>query len=238
MIKGVTDLLNDLEASHKIIKGLYQKVSKSNKEEKRLSHENVLLREKVNLLMHKLFGKSSEKHIVNDSEPEMQSLFSIDDLDISETDADTEDEHTIKEHKSKKKGRKPLPDFLPRLEVIHDIPESEKQCGCGVQLSRIGEEVSEKLEIIPAVFWVSRHIRLKYACKSCEGLETKNQTVKTAPPVPQFLPKSYASSSLLSTILINKYCDSLPLYRQEKIFARAGIELGRGMEQMGNTGCR
>ena len=228
MITGITDLPKDLEASHKIIKNLYQKVSKSSQEEKRLSHENELLREKVKLLIHKLFGQKSEKHIANDSEPDMQSLFSIEDVDLKEADSDIEDEHTIKEHKSKKKGRKPLPGYLPRLEVVHDIPESEKQCGCGVQLSRIGEDVFEKLEIIPAVFWVSRHIRLKYACKSCEGLENDGQAVKTASPVPQFIPKSYASSSLLANILINKYCDSLPLYRQEKIFARAGIDLGRG----------
>ena len=159
MIKGVTSLPNDLETSHEIITDLYQKVSKSNKEEKRLSDENELLRERVNLLMHKLFGISSEKSIINDSEPEMQSLFSTDDLDIREAGPDTEDEEiTIKEHQSKKKGRKPLPDFLPRTKIIHDIAESEKQCGCGAQLSCIGEDVFEKLEIIPAVFWVKTQL--------------------------------------------------------------------------------
>jgi len=234
MIKGITDFPEDLELSHKMITDLYKKVasfedkiSESNKEEKRLSQENKLLRERVNLLMHKLFGKSSEKHSSDSSEPEMRSLFSIED-ELSETEQNTEEEVVVKGYTKKKSSRKPLPDFLSRKDVIHDISESEKQCGCGSKLSKIGEDVFEKLEIIPAVFWVSRHIRLKYACKNCEGTETNGKTVKIAEPVPQIIPKSYASSSLLANLLVNKYCDSLPLYRQEQIYSRAGIDLGRG----------
>ena len=124
MIKGVTDLPQDLELSHKMITDLYQKMacfedkisdieikfSESNKEEKRLSLENKLLRERVNLLMHKLFGKSSEKHSSGDLEPEMRSLFSVDDLEISETDQNTEsEEFVVKGYTKKKSSRKPLP---------------------------------------------------------------------------------------------------------------------------------
>ena len=60
---------------------------------------------------------------------------------------------------------------LPRVEIVHDLPESEKTCPCGAVLVRIGEEVSEKLDIVPAKIQVIRHIRPKYACRACEGVE-------------------------------------------------------------------
>jgi hypothetical protein len=71
----------------------------------------------------------------------------------------------IKGHARKKRGRKPLPEKLPRIDILHDIPDEEKQCACGAQLSRIGEDTCEKLDYIPAKVQVLRHIRYKYACK-------------------------------------------------------------------------
>jgi len=68
-------------------------------------------------------------------------------------------------------ARKPLTDQLPRIEVVHDLPEDQKVCACGTCLKRIGEEVSEKLDYVPAVMQVERHIRPKYACPSCDGEE-------------------------------------------------------------------
>ena len=67
------------------------------------------------------------------------------------------------------------------MEIIHDLPESEKACPCGAELVRIGEEVSEKLDIVPAKIQVIRHIRPKYACRICEGVEDDGPTVKNAP---------------------------------------------------------
>jgi transposase len=130
-------------------------------------------------------------------------------------------------HKRKKPGRKPLPEALPRVEVIHDLPEDEKVCACGSPLSKIGEEVSEKLDYIPAKLQVIRHIRYKYACKSCEGVETEAGAVKTAPPPAQIIPKGIATPGLLAYILVSKFCDALPFYRQTKIFHRLGIEIPR-----------
>lgn len=120
-----------------------------------------------------------------------------------------------------------MPENLPRVEVIHDLDEDEKVCACGADLSRIGEEVSEKLDIVPAKIQVIRHIRYKYACKNCEGVEDEGPTVKTAPPPAQIIPKGLATAGLVAHIAVAKYADALPLYRQEKIFARHGIELTR-----------
>jgi transposase len=66
-----------------------------------------------------------------------------------------------------------LPAELPRVDVIHDLPEEEKKCDCGAPLSCIGQDVSEKLDYVPARLRVIRHIRYKYACKSCEGVESE-----------------------------------------------------------------
>ena len=133
----------------------------------------------------------------------------------------------VPEHTRRKPKRKPLPEDLPRVEVVHDLDEEEKVCACGANLSRIGEEVSEKLDIVPAKIQVIRHIRYKYACKSCEGVESEGPTVKIAPPPPELIPKGLATAGLVAHIAVAKYADALPLYRQEKIFARHGIELTR-----------
>lgn len=129
----------------------------------------------------------------------------------------------IPEHARKARGhRTALSADLPRVEIIYDLPESAKVCARdGATLTRIGEETSEQLDYVPATVRVLKHIRLKYGCPCCE------QTVKTAEKPAQLLPKSNASPSLLAHIVTAKYVDGLPLYRQEKQFARLGVNLPR-----------
>jgi transposase len=124
-------------------------------------------------------------------------------------------------------GVRPLPEDLPRIEVVHDIPDAEKRCACGAQLSRIGEETCEKLDYIPAKMQVLRHIRPKYACKACEGVEDDGSTVKIVPPPEQLIPKSIATEGLLAHTAVSKFADALPLYRQQKIFNGLGVDLSR-----------
>ena len=147
--------------------------------------------------------------------------------DITEDVPAKEEEIAIAGHTRKKGGRKPLPEDLPRVEVVHDIPEEEKTCACGCKMSRIGEDVSEKLDIIPAKIQVIRHIRYKYACKQCEGVESEEGAVKTAPLPPQLIPQSISTPGLLAHILTAKFADALPFYRQEKQFSRIGVDLPR-----------
>lgn len=132
-----------------------------------------------------------------------------------------EEEIAIASYTRKKTGRKPLPADLPREKIIHDLPETEKICACGCALQRIGEDVSEKLEFIPAQVKVIQHIRCKYACRTCEG------AVKMAALPSQPIPKSIASPGLLSHVLVSKYADHLPLYRQEQLLQRMGIDIPR-----------
>ncbi len=183
-----------------------------------------LLREQVAHLYNKLFGPKSEKDRYQGESPQL-ALF-----DMPEPDPDSEEEEEVVEvptHTRKKKGRKPLPANLPRVEVLHDIDQEEKICPCGADLTRIGEEVSEKLDIIPAVIQVIRHIRPKYSCKQCEGVEDAGPTVKMAPVPPQLIPKAIASGGLMAHILTAKFADALPFYRQENQFVRLGTEVHR-----------
>jgi transposase len=142
-------------------------------------------------------------------------------------DTGTAEKVVIAQPSRKKRGRKPLPEDLRRVEIIHDLSDDEKICDCGSHLSRIGEETCEKLDIIPAKVRVIGHIRCKYACKSCEGVDSEGPTVKIAAAPVQLIAKSIATAGLLAHLLVSKFEDALPFYRQEKILARMGIELGR-----------
>jgi len=114
--------------------------------------------------------------------------------------------------------RQVLPAHLPRREVRHE-PQTTV-CGCGCALKRIGEDVAEKLDYTPGVFTVERHIRGKWVCTQCQRL--------TQAPVPaHIIDKGLPTTGLLAQVLVAKYSDHLPLYRQEAIFGRAGLALSR-----------
>src|ERR1700735_5083545 len=111
-----------------------------------------------------------------------------------------------------------LPANLPRREVRHE-PDN-LQCSCGCALERIGEDISEKLDYLPGVFQVERHVRGKWVCRQCEKLIQ-------APVPPQVIDKGIPTAALLAHILVAKYADHQPLYRLEGIFERSGVALAR-----------
>ncbi len=114
--------------------------------------------------------------------------------------------------------RQPLPVNLPRKEIRHEPDSTTCQCGC--QMKRIGEDVAEKLDYVPGVFSVERHVRGKWACSQCE-------TIVQAPVDAHIIDKGIPTTGLLAQVLVAKYADHLPLYRQESIFGRAGVALAR-----------
>lgn len=178
------------------------------------------LQEQLNLLIAKRFGRSSER-----SDPRQLGLFNEAEAPESfedEADEIDTDSTPAPVHSRKKPGRKPLPEYIERVEVLHDLPEAEKVCPHdGHALERIGEEISEQLDVVPARVQVLRHVRPKYACPCCR------QGVQTAKLPPQPIPKSIASPRLLAHLCTAKYVDALPLHRQENILRRAGVELPR-----------
>src|SRR5271166_6327931 len=118
-------------------------------------------------------------------------------------------------------GRQPIPDDVPRTEVLHDVPQEERTCGCGRDKARIGEDVTEQLEYEPGKVFVFRHIYPKYACSCCKDGVTSAPTV--AGPIERGLP----GPGLLAYILVNKFSDHLPLYRQQDDLSRHGILIAR-----------
>jgi transposase len=121
-------------------------------------------------------------------------------------------------------GRARLPEALPRVDVVHDVPKEEQICGdCGKPLVVIGQAVSEQVEYQPACLHVKRDVRLKYACgeAKCRG------TVKLAELPPKPVPKGKAAEGMMAFVMTNKYAHHLPWYRQEEILANLGLPVTR-----------
>lgn len=114
--------------------------------------------------------------------------------------------------------RAPLPANLPRREIRHE-PDTTT-CGCGCAMKRIGEDIAEKLDYTPGVFTVERHVRGKWACAACG-------TLRQAPVPAHVIDKGIPTAGLLAQVLVSKYTDHAPLYRQEQMFARSGVAIAR-----------
>ena len=123
--------------------------------------------------------------------------------------------------------RQALPASLPRIDRHHEIEQTH--CACGQALKRIGEEVSEQLDCVPAQFFVLRHIRGKYACACC-------QTIQAAPMPAQMIDKGIPAPGLLAQVVVAKHDDHLPLYRQTEIYARSGVHIARSSMARGHVG--
>jgi transposase len=188
--------------------------------------EISVLKEENQLLKQKLFGRRAEK--LTEAERRQLYLFNEAEAVTAAAPEEPQAEIAVPAHtRRNKRGRKPLPVHLPRMEVVHDVAEEAKQCGCGATKSRIGEETSERLDIVPAQIQVIRDIRPKYACRVCEGVEDAGPTVVIAPVPNHLIPKSIATAGLLGYVLTAKFADALPFYRQSKQFERLGVELSR-----------
>jgi len=206
----------------------YQQLETRNKElEKRIidyRNKYLEIKEQYDLLVYKRFARSAEQ-LLGDVE---QQLLFAEEAEANEEKPEEEELQTVRSFKRKKAGRKPLSASLRRKEKIIDIPESEKTCACGAELTRIGEETSEKLIIIPPQIYVEKTVRPKYACRNCEGTEDEDKpAVRIAPVEPAIIPKSITSPSLLSTIITQKFEMHLPYYRQEKQLERIGAVISR-----------
>ncbi|WP_370692695.1 IS66 family transposase [Pseudomonas sp.] len=179
------------------------------------------LREQNALLIQRLFGRKSEQ-TTDPVSPQLEFFNEAESLAeaVPETPVAEVEEEVVAPAKRRGK-RKPLPAELPRVEVIHELPEHELTCACGCRKQAIGEETSEQLEIIPMRVQVIRHIRKTYACKGCEAAPVR------ADKPAQLIEKSPASPSVLAMLLTTKYADGIPLYRFEKMLSRHGIDIPR-----------
>lgn len=187
-----------------------------NEELASLRAENEALSAQLSALRRLQFGRHTEKLT-----PGQLSLFKGDhEANIAELEQQLETRTgTQEEQPQRKKGRKPLPAHLPREQHVLDL--AHQVCDCGHDLHRIGEERSETLDYVPASFVVRETVRIKYACRGCEKVhvaELPKRPIRKGRPEP----------GLIAQVLIAKYCDHLPLYRQSQIYRREGVSLTRG----------
>lgn len=186
-----------------------------------VERENAALRQKLDLLCHKLFGKKSEG--VSPDQLRLAFAQLAEELKPRDepTEMDTGERPGRQHRRPTPTGRRPLPASLPRQRVEVDVAETDKICRCGTAKTRIGEAVSEKLDYVPASVRVIETVRPKYACPRC------HDAVVIAPLPAQAVERSLATENLLAHVVVSKYGDHLPLYRLERIFQREHLDLSR-----------
>ena len=208
----IQDLNTTVEHSQLAIKDLRAVVEQSHRTIAQRDVRIEQLTHVIKVLKQLKFGPQSEKF-----DPAQRALFDAAiDADIAAAVTEIEKIATPPRERAQPK-RQPLPAELPRVE--ERIEPTSCACGqCGAELHCIGEEVSEKLDIQPVEFFVRRVIRPKYACRACE-------TIVTAPTLPAIIERGIAAPGLLAHVLVSKYADHLPLYRQSQMLARSGVTL-------------
>jgi transposase len=184
-------------------------------QEKLLSHSSEI--EHLKLIIAKLrrmvFGTSSEK-VTREIE---QLELKLEELEVRT--AERAEARSSSDSPSKRSSRQPLPEHLPREVHVH-MPQADACSLCGGALRKLGEDVSEMLEYVPASFKVIRHIRPKLCCTKCD-------VILEAPAPSRPIDRGLAGPGLLAHVLVAKYADHLPLYRQSEIYAREGVDLDR-----------
>ena len=186
-----------------------------------------LLEEALRIMTAERYGTSREKLTVA---PGQSDLFNEAETLVELSEVLGTDIHLkatpqrVEKSGTGKAGRKAIAAHLPRVAIVHDLPESERLCACGSTLIEIGDDISEQLDYVAPKIQVLQHVRKKYACPGCE------QCVKTAALPAQILPRTNAAPGLLAHLVTSKYVDALPLYRQEAIFARHGVHLPRATQ--------
>ena len=207
-------LPDDLALCHEIIRQQADTIRESQRRIGQLEHQ-------VEQLLRRQYGPRRES-----VDPEQLRLFADEEPgDLAEGEPapppEPQDAATTR-RRWRRGGRQRLPEHLPRERVEYELTAEELACpDCGCVRVKIGEEISEQLEYVPASMRVLQHVRFRYACRSCQ------EHVAIAAKPPQPIDKGLPGPGLLAQTITSKYGDHLPLYRLEDIFARHGVELSR-----------
>lgn len=228
MVFDLNNLSSDVPVLHKMLAALNNNIQSLITENQllttgnqSLTTENQSLREQLALLKAKRYGKSSEKLDKQIEEVELK----IEENELilgfkTEPNNANSDKSIVTSNDSKQKPkRQKLPDHLPREDVVLKPVEQCPGCG-GVEFRKISDDISETLEYVPSSFKEIRHVRPRCACTHCEKIVQAYAPSKA-------IDKGKAGAGLLAHILIQKYCNHLPLYRQAQIYEREGVEISR-----------
>lgn len=223
-VATLESLPSDLAACHALIRQLLEQLDNSGRKLTQMEH-------RLQQLLRRLYGRSSEK-----IDPKQMALFAemLKQLEAQNPAVEPESAPAATPVPTNRKGhgRRRIPADLPRERRIHDLPEEEKPCPCcGTMREVIGQEVSEQLDIEPAKLKVIEHVRLKYICKECEkkAAEGGPQIVTAEKPLSP-IEKGLAAPGLIAHVIVSRFCDHMPYYRQAKMLRRAGIELSRSTQ--------
>ena len=219
-------LPTDLAAAHAMIiaqrEALIVAQAKAQNAEAEARHRALLIEQMkftIAKLRHEKFGQSAERGVLLE-----QLEFRLADMEEDASEAETKaqmaaaasEKVKVQAFERRRPARRPLPEHLPRERIVYPAP-SACPC-CGGTLHKIGEDVTETLELIPRRWKVIQHVREKFSCRSCESI--------TQPPAPSHpIARGRAGPGLLAHVLFSKYCLHLPLNRQSAAYAREGIEL-------------
>jgi transposase len=204
-MQGMSDLPDDIEILKQIVIAQRERLLSSTLQIEQLKLQLAKLRRMQ-------FGRSSEQIDAEIAQLEL----TLEDLETREAAASPAVTAVLPERV--KPVRRPLPENLPREIVVHETACKCPECGTG--LAALGEDVAEMLEYVPSHFKVIRHVRPKLSCPKCQIIVQAE-----APSRP--IARGLAGPGLLAHVLVSKYCDHLPLYRQSQIYAREGIDLDR-----------
>jgi transposase len=206
-------LPDDIEALKTLVLAQFASLEAKNEELRAQNFRIEQLKAQLAKLRRMQFGRSSEKR---DRAIEQLELL-LEDLQ-EEAGQKAVEQPALATEEKKRPVRRPLPDHLPRETAVH--VEACSCPRCGGELRRLGEDATEVLEFVPASFKVIRHVRPKFSCRKCEAI--------TQAPMPSLpIERGRPGPGLIAHVLVSKYADHLPLYRQSEIYAREGVELER-----------
>jgi transposase len=214
-----TALQEQLDAAQARIRDLERQVDETCATAEELQRALACLKEEYLALKRLLYGPRRERLT---EDPDQQHLRFDTEARTSPPVPEPASEDAPHPPKHRKgHGRRPIPDHVPRRDVVHDVPEKERTCGCGREKTKIGEDIAEQLDYEPGKLLVLRHIYPKFACSCCKD------GVTAAPRVASPIAGGLAGPGLLSYVIVSKFAVHIPLYRQQDELARAGVFLAR-----------
>ena len=229
------ELAARLKVSEETLRQLKQAHEQLQAEHRHTLERKMLLEEEVRFLKDQIYGRSSEKLPGAGVSPDQKMLFNeaevLAAIEAAEA-AEPQRTTTVAAHERQKRphrgGREAIPAHLPRVEILHDLPQQEKWCtheheGVCWEKDCIGRELGgERYHYEPPKIWVEKHVYLKYACGHC------HQGVRVAETVRSILPKSNASASMLAHLVTSKFVDGLPIYRTCRQLECQQVQLSPG----------
>ena len=217
-------LPTDIEALKDLVMTHYQRAAQEQLRANQEYQRAEMYKCRFENLVRKHFGSSSEKRTDTSGQQQLFELPAEPEIVVEKPAPDPSVE-AAPEKKRHGGGRKPLPPELRRERREYTLPEEQRKCSCcNVPMQPFGEEISEQLEYIPSSLHVIEHVRIKYACKCCQ------EKPAIAPVPDKVIDKGLAGPGLLAWVAVSKYADHQPLYRQESIFARHGLEIARSTQ--------